>query len=71
MYIKNNMLLCKVKDNRQRHYIAKIEVTNEEKAKVRFNELNIAEPKVYAVRDYVISVKQFDSKNQLIKIISK
>jgi hypothetical protein len=49
MYIKNNMLLCKVKDNRQRHYIAKIEVTNEEKAKVRFNELNIAEPKVYDV----------------------
>jgi len=45
MYIKNNMVLYKIKDNRQRYSIAKIEVTNEDKVKVRFNNLNIAEPK--------------------------
>jgi len=54
----------KIKDNRQRHLITKIEEANEDVVKVLFN-------KVYAIRDYVMSVKQFDSKKQLIKIISK
>jgi hypothetical protein len=41
----------KIKDNRQHNFTANIEVTNEDKVKVRFNEpwikylkLNIAEP---------------------------
>jgi len=44
-------------------------VTNEDKVRVWFNErgyncfkLNIAEPKVFVVRDYVMSVKQVYSK---------
>ena len=51
-----------IKDNRQNNFTAKIEVTYEDKVKMRFNEpwkkslrLNIAEPKLYAVRDYVMS----------------
>jgi hypothetical protein len=66
----------KIKDNRQNDFTAKIEVTNEDTVKVRFNErglkcltLNIAEPQLYAVRDYVMSCSTV--KNQLLKIISK
>jgi hypothetical protein len=66
----------KIKDNRQNNFTAKIEVTNADKVKVRFNEpwiqflkLIIAEPKLYTVRDYVMSCSTV--KNQLLKIISK
>ena len=43
------------KDNRQRHFIIKIEEANEDVVRVRFN-------KVYAIRDYVMFIKQFDSR---------
>ena len=38
MYAKNNMMSYKIKDNRQNNVTAKIEVTNEDKVKVQFNE---------------------------------
>ena len=70
------MMSYKIKDNRQNNFTPKIEVTNEDRVKVWFNEqwktylkLNIAEPKLYAVRDYVMSCSTV--KNQLLKIISK
>jgi hypothetical protein len=76
IYIKNNMMSYKIKDNRQNNFTAKIEVTKEDKVKVWFNEpwinylkLNISEPKLYAMRDYVMSCSTV--KNQLLKIISK
>ena len=54
-----------IKDNRQRNLPPKLEVTNEDKVRVRFNEpwmkwleLNIVKP----VSDYIMSVKQVYSK---------
>ena len=70
------MMLYKIKDNRQNNFTAKIEVTNADKVKVRFNEPWIKMFNVKYIRTKIICSPRlchvmFDSKNQLLKLISK